>query len=455
MQPQNILLDSTRRLLRRNGDRNLARILERSRPADIAALLRHFTPAEVVRVYRLIPNVDLRAEVLAEADPILQNVVAQDLSDSELMDLLRQMSGDDAADVIERLPQDRAATVLAAWKDEQSLSLDTLLAYGPETAGGIMSPHVFALPEDTNCQEAIATLQEQHEDLEITWYLYVLNDHGQLVGVCSLRQLLLHEPHTPLHDFMVTNLVSVETHTHQEEVARLVAKYDLLAIPVVNDTNQLMGVVTVDDVIDVIREEATKDILMMAGAGVVDLDDMANPTRNVLRRMPWLLASFCGGLGSMLVIGAFEDALQQVAALAAFIPITIGMGGNVATQASTVVTRGLALGRIPTDQFLRVVGREVLTGAMLGMAYGALLGLVAALTWGRGMPTHALQLSITVGLAMLCSLTMAATMGGAVPMLMQRFGVDPAVATGPFVTTSVDVIGITVYFLIASALMGL
>jgi magnesium transporter len=456
MTGQTILLESVQKLLRRNADKNLARILDRTRSEDIARLMRHFTGRDAFQIFSLIEPHEKRSECMAELDPELQTDLAEHITDPDLLELLREMSGDDAADVIERLPDDRAAAILAMWKDEQAQEIDSLLAYGPDTAGGIMTPHVFALHEDTTCGEAISTLQEQHEELDISFYLYVVNDHGQLVGVCSLRQLVVTEPDTPLSTMMDSEVLSVHAEEDQEEVARLVARYNFLAIPVVDGTNKLVGVVTVDDVIDVIREEATEDILMMAGAGSTDFSDLTDPVTNARQRMPWLLASFVGGLGSMFIIGAFESSLNQVTALAAFIPITLGMGGNVGTQASTVVTRGLALGRIPTSKFKAVVRREILTGVMLGLTYGAAVGVVATARYGWADAPYAIwRLSLTVGAAMGACMTTAAAVGGAVPMVMHKIGVDPAVATGPFVTTSVDIIGITTYFLIAQILLGI
>jgi magnesium transporter len=455
MAGSSILLESVQKLLRHKADRNLARILDRTRVEDIATLLRHFEPEDQFHILCLIAPMDRQSAVLAELDPEIQSHVGPLFDDATLLELLHPMSGDDAADFIERLPDNRAAAILAAWKSEQAAEIDTLLGYGPDTAGGIMTPHIFSLPDDRTAADAIAALQQKHEDLDITFYLYAVGANGQLTGVLSLRELVVADPTARIADIMDTNVLSVHATEDQEEVARMVARYNLLAIPVVDDGNRLVGVVTVDDIIDVIREEATEDILMMAGAGSTDFSDMVNPVANARQRMPWLLASFVGGLGSMVIIGAFEASLSQVAALAAFIPITLGMGGNVGTQASTVVTRGIALGRIPTNRVRSVVVREISTGVMLGLAYGALVGVVAAMRYGWDDAPFAIwRLSLTVGLAMGCCMTTAAAVGGAVPMIMHRMGADPAVATGPFVTTSVDIIGITAYFAIAQALLG-
>jgi magnesium transporter len=314
-----------------------------------------------------------------------------------------------------------------------------------------MSPHVFALPGQTTCREAIETLQSSHEEIEMAFYLYVVNEHGQLVGVCSLRQLVISDANRSLESIMTTDVVSVRTDTDQGEVASTVAKYNFLAIPVVDESNKLVGLVTVDDVIDVIQEKHTEDILMMAGAGGVDLYEAITPVNSARTRMPWLAATFIAGLGSMLVISSFESTLARVAALAAFIPITLGMGGNVGTQAATIVTRGLALGRVQVTDFARVVGREVAVGAIVGLVYGALLAVAATLLFHEGNSSEGWQvwqLAATVSLSVATSMTIAASLGGAVPLVFARLGIDPAVATNPVVTTSTDLIGVTVYFMI-------
>lgn len=452
-----VLIESVQKLLRRNAEKNLAKILERTHEADIAILMRQLPDPDKRRIWELVPEPLRRAEVLAEADPEIQEVLLAAIDDDELLRLLQELSGDDAADILEILPEERAARILQVWKDEEGAEVNQLLGYSPDTAGGIMSPHVFALEQHTTARQAIEALQANPEAFEIAFYLYVINEHGHLVGVCSLRQLVVSAPDAPLSSFMATDVTKVEINTDQEDVARLVARYNLLAVPVTDTTNRLVGVITVDDVIDVIREEATEDIFMMAGAGAVDFSEQQSALRNARVRMPWLLATFIGGTCSMFVVKGFDDQLQQVSALAAFIPITLGMGGNVGTQAATIMTRGIALGRINAASFRSVVLREVGTGSLLGFAYGILLGTLVSLLYG-GDPAatySTFSLALTVGASICFSMTIAATVGGAVPILFHRVGIDPAIATGPVVTTGVDLVGITTYFVIASTILGL
>jgi magnesium transporter len=234
----------------------------------------------------------------------------------------------------------------------------------------------------------------------------------------------------------------------QEEVAKLVARYDILAVPVVNDRHRLVGIVTVDDVIDIFREEATEDILKMAGAGEEFVE-----TRSVFKstriRLPWLFASCLGGLFAFYVIGHFEESLNQVTYLAAFIPVIMGMGGNIGTQSSTIVVRGLATGRLHIRDIWTVVGKELAVGLILGMVYGLLIGSVAQLQYST------LMLALAVCLAVICSMSVAALVGSCVPMLLARMNVDPAVATGPFVTTAIDIVSVYFYFTIATQFLGI
>lgn len=452
-QAPQILLENFQRLLRRKADKNLGNMLQRTRAQDIAAIFRSLSDRDRSHTFALIPSTEKQSEVLSFVDPEIASTVVAHIDDTLLIQLLELMSGDDAADIVELLDEDRGARVLAAWKGDEKHQVDDLLAYDPDTAGGIMSPHVFALPADTTARDAITTLQEHHEDLEIAFYLYVVNEHGHLVGVCSLRELVISDARARLSEFMTPEVVSVNVAMDQEEVARLVTRYNFLAVPVVDEANRLVGVITVDDVIDVIREEATEDMLMLAGAGAVDFADVTSPARSARQRMPYLLASFGGGVAALMIINAFQSSLQQVAALAAFIPITLGMGGNVGTQAATLMTRGIALGRISPGRFAATVGREVATGTLLGVAFGLTIGLITTVLYHDDPHFASWQLALTVGLSVAASMTIAATLGGAVPILFHRIGVDPALATGPVVTTSVDILGTTIYFLIGTSLL--
>ena len=443
------LRDILRRLLRRKAHSRLKNLLEKTHIADIAVVMRFVGPRDRKQVFDLLPGADAQAEILSEADDGIVTELAAGLEDAALADLLSRMSGDDAADLIGLLPEERAEELLRRMRGDDDI--EGLLGYDEETAGGIMSPDFFALPEEATVEQAVQALQTA-EDVEMAFYVFVVNDHGHLVGVVSLRELVVSPPSTPLEELMETDVFSVRPEEDREDVARMVARYNILAVPVVDPSNKLLGIVTVDDVIDVIREEATEDVLKMAGAGHEDLLEEPSVARSTRVRMPWLLASFVGGVVAAGIIGHFEEALSKVAALAAFIPIVMGMGGNVGTQSATIIVRGIATGRVDVHRLRDTVGRELLVGLGLGLAYGLLLGLVAAALY-RTEPGMLLPLALTVGLAVCGSMTVAAVVGAGLPLLFERLHIDPAVATGPFVTTAVDVMGVLIYFGMAILLM--
>ena len=287
---------------------------------------------------------------------------------------------------------------------------------------------------------------------EMPFYVYVVDEYGKLVGVSSLRQLVVVHHEKPLKDFMTREIVSVKTYTDREDVAKLVARYDFLAVPVVDDDNRLVGIVTVDDVIDIISEEATGDILKMAGVGE-DYIETQTVLRGTRIRLPWLFTSFLGGLAAFFIIGRFEGSLEKYGFLAAFIPVIMGMGGNIGTQSSTIVVRGIATGKINTRDLLSVVSKELAIGLILGLVYGLFIGVVAQVRFYS--EPLSLRLACSVGLAVVSSMSVAALVGSLVPMLFEKANIDPAVATGPFVTTAVDIVSVYCYFIIATVLMGI
>ena len=443
-----ILIESIKRLLRRGALSNLKRIINKTHAADMAGVFRTLTLAEQRKLFDLIDRVETKGVLLEDLDDdtLLTFIQAMDLR--EIIEILESMPKDDAVDLIGRLPDELADDILEEMKKTGAEGVEDLLDYDDETAGGIMNPDFIALREDTTAAEAIESLQKEHQNVEMPFYLYMVDEYGKLVGVSSLRQLVVTPPEQLLRDIMATDVISVRTNRDQEEVAKLVARYDFLAVPVVDETNRLVGIVTVDDVIDIFREEATEDILKMAGAGEEFIE-----TKSLLKssriRLPWLAASCIGGIFAFMVIGHFEGSLERMAFLAAFIPVIMGMGGNIGTQSSTIVVRGLATGRISLRDFRSVLFKEFATGLILGVIYGSLIALVAQFRYSTT------AVAISVGAAVLCSMTVAALVGSLVPMSFARFNVDPAVATGPFVTTAIDIISVFFYFQIATTLLGL
>ncbi|HHC25293.1 MAG TPA: magnesium transporter [Desulfobacterales bacterium] len=443
-----ILIESIKRLLRRNATPHLRKIVNKTHAADLSVVFPSLSLSNQHKLFDMIEDIAQKGVLFSELDEDMLLDFIEGIELDEIVQILENMAADDVADMVGKLPEEKSAAILEKMKKEGSEEVEDLLRYGDDTAGGIMVPDFIALKHDVTAKNAIESLQKEHCDVEMPFYLYVVDEYGRMVGVCSLRQLVVVPPDTQLKDFMSTDVFSVQTDMDQEEVAKLVARYDILAVPVVNRTNELVGIVTVDDVIDIFREEATEDFLKMAGAGGEFIE-----TKSVFKstkiRLPWLFASCIGGIIAFFIIGGFEKSLTKFTYLAAFIPVIMGMGGNIGTQSSTIVVRGLATGLLHIRDIWSVMLKELAIGFILGVVYATLIGTVAHLQYSS--PSAA----ISVGLAVVCSMCVAALVGSMVPMLMAGINIDPAVATGPLVTTSIDIISVFCYFQIASILLGI
>ena len=443
-----ILVESIKRLLRRGATTHLGNIVNKTHAADLSAVFRSLSLMQQRKLFDMITDIEQKGILFSELDGDTFLDLIEEMKLEDIAEILEQMPTDDVADLLGRLPEEKSDAILEKMKKAESEEVEGLLRYEDDTAGGIMVPDFIALAEDVTAKDAIESLQKEHSEVEMPFYLYVVDDYGKLVGVSSLRQLVLVPPDTPLKEFMATDVFSVQTSMDQEEVAKIVARYDILAVPVVDQTNRLVGIVTVDDVIDIFRREATEDILKMAGVGeeFVETKSVLKSTRT---RLPWLFASCVGGVIAILIIGKYEGTLHKIAALAAFIPVIMGMGGNIGTQSSTIVVRGLATGRIHIRDLWSVVFKELSIGFILGLVYGLLIGSVAQVSYRMEV------LAISVCFAVISSMSVAALIGSLVPMGFARINIDPAVATGPFVTTAIDIISVSFYFMIATALLGL
>ncbi|MFO7577473.1 MAG: magnesium transporter [Pelovirga sp.] len=434
-----LLQDSISKLLRRDATPNLKKALAKIHPADIAHLFRYFSIEEQKTLLALIPDLDRAADVLAELDPDSWPELAELLDRDYLVSIVHQMADDDSALFIRSLPDELAEDILTDMHDEQSEEVERLLGYAEDTAGGIMSTDVFSLNQDLTVKQAIERLQDS-QDYEMVFYVYVTDEHNHLVGVLSLRQLLTVAPQTRLSAVMSTNVIRVRVDMDQEYVAELVAKYNILAIPVVDEHGKLMGLITVDDVIDVMRDEATEDILRMAGTTEEELLLGFKSFRIARLRLPWLLTTLFGGVTTGFLMWMFKSTLEQVIMLISFIPVITGMGGNVGGQSSTILIRGFATGRIDFSSLRQVFFKELRVGLIMGAVCGVVIAMVAML-WHEN-----LYLGIVVGLAMIAAITVAACMGVLVPSFFKKVGIDPAIASSPFIQTANDITGILIYF---------
>jgi len=445
-----ILRDTFRRLLRRKARSNLTKLIAKTHPADLAIIFRHLNGFEQSFLFSLMDENEQTAEFLGELDEAILSEILQDIPPGRIAHIIRIASSNDQAFILNILPEEQSNAVIELLHTEEREEIAEILAYPEDSAGSLMSTDVFTLHEDIDAGEALSDLQNQSA-AEMVFYLYIADNDDRLVGVISLRDLATTPPRTKLKDIMIKNVQYVRPETDQEEEAKIVSQYNLLAVPVVDNDNYILGIVTVDDVVDVIREEATEDFLQMAGVGKDREILMKSSWGNAKSRIPWLFASFIGGVCAISVIGYFSDMLETIIALTAFIPIIIGMGGNIGTQSSTIIVRGLATGRVDIGSDLKLILKEVSVGIILGILYGILLGFLTLFVF-KDAPSN---LGLVVGISICASMIIATSIGTIVPLLLRRLDIDPAIATGPFVTTTIDILGVTLYFVIAALLLPL
>ncbi|HNC53196.1 MAG TPA: magnesium transporter [Accumulibacter sp.] len=444
---EKLLVETIGRLYDYSAHRSLKRMLAKIAPDDLARILEALTRSHSAGVFCDIQEKEVAAEVLKLVSPELREHLLTELPPAVLSELVLYLTPEDLTDLLGALDETQRDRLLAILPKDDQEDVENLLRHAPDTAGGIMTTDVFSLPLDTSVEDAIQAIRSREEQ-DTVFYLYVTGFGGRLEGVISLRQLLLAPPNARLEELMNTQTIKVTTDTKQEAVARLVDKHNLLALPVVDADGVLVGAVTVDNVLDVIQSETTKEMLRMAGTSESEILTHS-PFRIARIRLPWLLAAFGGGLAATGVIEHFEGILAKVLALSAFLPVIMGMAGNVGVQSATVAVRGLATGAIDLHHTGRFLFKELRVGAILGALYGSSLALFGYFVH------HSLQLGQVVGLTIFGNMTGAAVLAVVLPMMFHRLKIDPAIATGPFVTTAIDVLGVLNYFAIATAIYGL
>jgi len=421
------------KLLRHGAYPQLRKIVEKTLPADFAPVMPLLLEEDRNRVLSLLIEAGKAARALLELDEKDLNTILDQLDDATLSAICSSSAPDDAADLLDALDDDRRQAVLDLLGSAQGAKLESLLEGEEETAGSLMNTEFLALDEELTVAEAIESIRH-YPRKESFFYVYCVDAEGHLVGVLSLRSLILADPIAHLKTLMVQTVVRTQVDSAPEDVALLVSKYDLLSVPVVDLQNRLVGVVTVDDVIDVIQEQAEEDLLHLAG---VDVSESAtSAARDSFRlRFPWLAINLATAFLASWVVSFFQGTIAQWAALAVFMPIVAGMGGNAGTQTLTVFVRGLALGEIDWHSGWLPIWKEVLVGFGNGAANGLLTMLVV------GLWTHDWILASILFVAMIFNLIIAGVAGGIVPLILERFGYDPAIASSIFVTTFTDVGG--------------
>ncbi|NPV29214.1 MAG: magnesium transporter [Firmicutes bacterium] len=443
------VLDLVRQHLAREDLQSITLLVKEIQAVDLAEVLAELKPEERLWVFVTLDN-EKAAAVLNELDPQLVSPLLQALGAERVADIFEEMSLDDAADLLGELTEAEKKKVLTMMEVEDAADVEELLVYPEDTAGGIMTTEYVAICQDITVGRAIEVLRETAPDAETIYYVYVVNERGQLVGVISLRELIVASPETRIEEIMHRKVISVSVLADQEEVARVISKYDFLAVPVVDLDQVLVGIVTVDDVIDVIEEEATEDIYKLASSGEPeDLEITAPFWRRAKLRLPWLVGLLFGELVASKVVDTFSGALQLVTALAFFITVMAGEAGNAATQSLAIVVRGLATGSLDKGRLWAVVYREAKVGLTVGLICGAVL-FVIGYFWLRSIP-----FALTLGSALCINIFVGVILGSFFPIVIERLGFDPAVASGPFITTLTDIVSMAVYFGLAVLIFGL
>jgi magnesium transporter len=443
--------DDVRAALREEDHDRLGRLVLRVHPADVAEIIDRLDPKDRVAVFRVLSR-DAKSEVLDEVSPEATRQLLTSLPADQVGPLLNRLPMDDAAEILSEDVPERRDELLSVMAPPDADDVRVLLAYPPNSAGRMMTEKFARVRPDMTAAETISALRGIGPEVDTITYLYAVDDDGRLQGVCSLREVVTGGPHRPLANLLRTEVVAVRPETDQEEMARTMSRYDFSALPVVRDDGVMLGVVTIDDVFDVLVRESGEDLLRMGG---MDAEGLNQPyfsipiLRVVRKRVGWLLLLFVAGTLTGTVLRTFEDQLVEVVALSFFIPLLIGTGGNTGAQTVSTLIRGLALGEIRFKDTGRVLGRELLSGLILGL----LLGTVA---FGRALLWHSsARLSLVVGLAIVCIVTWANTVGALIPLVAHRLRIDPAMISAPLITTVVDATGLAIYLLIAIPVLGL
>ena len=443
-----LLKTTIERLLRRKAGSNLTKIIRKTHPADIALLMRGFSTENQKIVFRLSPTFAYKAQILEELDEsLIENVLSEE-SVANISKTFQYLGTNDQAMIVSMLPKEQQAPILEKLEEEDLEDVEEIMSYADDSAGSVMTKETLILNQNTTIGNAIEQLQSYPEN-EKVFYVYVVDDKEKLVGVISLRNLVTSKNTKKLREVMIKDIHAVTSDTDQEEVAKIVAQYNYLALPVVNKQNKFLGIVTIDDIVDIIRQEASEDFLQMAGVGKDREILLKSPLENAQSRAPWILASLVGGICAAAIIGSFDDLLKDIIVLAAFIPVIIGMGGNIGTQSSTIVVRGLATGRVDVNNTVHLIVKEIIVGTILGALYGTLIGFTAEFVAGNEVA----NLGLVIGLSIACSMVIATAVGASVPLLLKKLGFDPAISTGPFVTTAIDILGVALYFIIATSIL--
>lgn len=419
--------------------------LEELHAVDIALVLNRLKTEEAIYIYDLLDE-EMAADVLLEMDDERREAILSTFSTKEIAEQLDNMDSDDAADVINELPENIQEEVLSHIEDiEQASDIADLMNYEEGTAGSLMAKELLSIYAHDTVSTCIDEIRRQTENEESLYTIYVVDDNKKLIGVLSLKKLIISHPLALIEEIYDANVISVKASASSEEVAEIIQKYDLVVLPVVDQLGRLVGKITIDDVVDVMREEAEKDIQLMSGI-TDDVDSSDTLWRLSRARIPWLLVGMCGGIVGSRIIGGYESQIKIHPEMAFFIPLIGATGGNVGVQSSAIIVQGLANNTLISNKIAPKLLKELGVGLINGIICSALIlgyNLLINESW---------KLAATVSIALFTVIICASFLGTFVPLTMNRFKINPALATGPFVTTLNDIIGISIYFLVGRLL---
>ena len=433
-------------------------ILITMNPADVAGLFDGLEEKQIPVMFRLLPK-EQAAETFVEMEPEAQQLLIQGFSDNELREVLDELYVDDAADLVEERPANVVRRILAQADPEMRSSINQILRYPENSAGALMTMECVSLRPDMTVEEAILRIRRQGVDKETIYTCYVLDKDRTLLGIVTVKDLLLAESDdTEIREIMTSNIISVTTQDDQEEVAKMFSKYNFLALPVVDTENRMVGIVTFDDAMDVMEEEATEDMEIMAAMTPSEKSYLkSSPFELYKHRIPWLMLLMVSATFTGMIISSFESALTKLAALTAFIPMLMDTGGNCGSQSSVTVIRALSLDELEFSDALTVLWKEIRTAVLCGITLAAVCFLKVLLVDRLLMGNASISLSVdlVICLALGVTVIMAKMVGCTLPLLAKKLGFDPAVMASPFITTIVDALSLLVYFLFAKTILGL
>jgi magnesium transporter len=417
-------------------------LIDHLHPADVAALMERLKRLEQNAIFDLLEP-ETSGDVLMELEEPHREDVLESLDTDTISKIVDELPSDEAADLVGELDEEVAREVLESTPEESRREVEDLLRYDEETAGGIMALEVARIHENNTVSEAQAELRAIHREVEDIHTLFVVDDVGRLKGIVKPIDLILNSPNTPVSQIMNTELISVPPEMDQEEAAAVAMKYDLVSLPVVAENGALLGRITIDDILDVVEEEAHEDISFMAGTGDEEVSERS-ALKVTRERIPWLMIGLFGGLVAAYVMSHFETAISHAVALAFFVPVVMGMAGNIAIQCSSIIVRGLATGDLVMSDILRQLWKELRVAITNGIILGIVLFLVVSLWYSDW------ELGMVIGATMWAVILVATATGTLIPLALKVIGIDPAVAMGPFITSLNDVIGISIYLGFAS-----